>query len=202
MQPLVVLRCRHNSQLASFSMAKLRPCAARPRFGTQSAACAARPRNPGAERKGIRGPAQDSARSALPSCLKAVTSRCAALRCAGSRTRFRCAAPFRERAAERHFGAVRRSPASLHPTPSSRPERSGEPGSQLHQDRITLPSSFETPCEAACFPGDEGVGNAPLPHPSPCFLSDPPPSSRPQRSGEPGSSAHPVRREIPGHSPG
>ena len=53
----------------------------------------------GAQRK-------DSARSALPFCLKAGMSRCAALRCAGSRTRFRCAAPFRERAA----GGARGSP--------------------------------------------------------------------------------------------
>ena len=64
---------------------------------------------------------KDSARSALPSCLKAVTSRCAALRCAGSRTRFRCAAPFRERAAGRHFGVQRSAPHL-----SSRPQRSSE----------------------------------------------------------------------------
>ena len=47
------------------------------------------------QRKGVRGLAQGSARSALPFCLKALWSRCAAHFCAGSRTRFRCAAPFR-----------------------------------------------------------------------------------------------------------
>ena len=74
-------------QLSGEPDPKCRP-AARPRGpkcrvrhvpGNPKCRSAARPRNPGAERKGVRGPAQDSARSALPSCLKAVTSRCAAL---------------------------------------------------------------------------------------------------------------------------
>ena len=73
----------------------------------------------------------NSARSALPSCLKTVTSRCAAHRCARSRTRFRCAAPFRDRAALRHFGGCALLCLST-PFPSSRPQRSGEPGSSAY----------------------------------------------------------------------
>ena len=84
---------------------------------------------PWSEAEGCPGSsARDPREARFRSCLKAVTSRCAAHRCAGTRTRFRCAAPFRERAAWPHFRGARRR--IFHPRMSSRPQRSGEPGSQ------------------------------------------------------------------------
>ncbi len=89
--------------------------------GSQHIQIAAQPHVPGTlERSGRVSGVQrmDFARSAVPSCLKAVTSRCAALCCAGSRTRFRCA----------HLsGNVPQGGTSVSavrhplPTPSSRP---------------------------------------------------------------------------------
>jgi hypothetical protein len=76
---------------------------------------------------------RDSARSALPFCLKAAMSRCAAHFCAGSRTRFRCAAPFRERAAGPHLAAVR---PSLHfPAQPGHPGRSAAESRDLHPEK-------------------------------------------------------------------
>ena len=77
---------------------------------------------------------KDSARSALPSCLKAVTSRCAAHRCAGSRTRFRCAAPFRERAAWPHFRGV--AQPCISPPHPRHPGRSAAESRDLSPTRI------------------------------------------------------------------
>ena len=126
-------------------LASLRLKSRRAHRGTQSAArgtspepqSAAPPHVPGTlerQRKGVRGLAQGSARSALPFCLKAAMSRCAAHFCAGSRTRFRCASPFRERAAGPHLAAVR---PSLH-----FPPQPGHPGRSAAESRDPSPTSI------------------------------------------------------------
>ncbi len=114
---------------------KVPPCGHVP--GTPKCRLAARPRN--LERSGRVSGVQrkDFARSALPSCLKAITSRCAALLYAGSLTRFRCAAPFRERAASGTLGrcglAHPVSPASS--TSTRHPGRSAAESRDLHAIR-------------------------------------------------------------------
>ncbi len=207
------VQCRSTSLEPKRAVPAARPC-------TQSAAL---PHVPGTlQRSGRVSGVQrkKSARSALPSCLKAVTSRCAAHLCAVTRTRFRCAAPFREWAAWLHVRGVAQPcispPHPRHPGRSAAKSRDLSPtsiGSQSphpeEQTRSGLrlegrglagrdgspcwnPSSFETPCVAAWLLRMRG--NHPQTYPPHLVI----PAAAKRRAGIPICR----RRNLPGRDPG